>query len=517
MGDSIDTVSDHEGSADRDTTELGVFERRRFQERTVPTALDLLLDTLDECRHLLQDSRSSRSQTSPSLALEYGKKLSARERKELDQAVDRYRADLKIEIPKELDRIHEQNKLREQNKVKSGEGDALYPFSPETEAAMFGMIFNRINAQMFNKHFSEFADSFSSYEYIQTKLRLGSNSNKELMLGTALLPLIVSKTEEFLAALVRAGLSLFPRALGEPPSVPNDIIIKYQQNILSSDIHRWQIDQRVTEFMNQSPTEWRKQLERWTRIDIADLGADWDMLNEMIQRRHVIIHNGARADIDYLSRVAPRLRHGLYLGSALECNFTYIEPVLIELETWATCLALRWSKNFFKGVDVYDTMILGGVTRLESNGRWTQGLAILDSFLVDPVSSDAHSVILAQINRLFCLQELGRDSDSVQREIKTWGLDESAEPFDKDYLEIGRWALLRDYERLMGAVHKYTTGTYENYTPWSKRDLREMPLIKRAMQESRQFCGFMLSSGSSPQSPQGITAGPRKTRKRRRK
>jgi hypothetical protein len=507
MSDSSGAVAEHRGSVDTDTTELGIFENRRFQERTAPAAFDLLLDTLDECRHLLQDSRSPRSQTSPSLALEYGKKLSARERKVLDQAVDQFRADLESELARELDGILELSKQKSDSTI-------LYPLSPETEAVAFGLVFGRIQTKTFHKHFSKFADSLSSYEYIKTKIRLGSSSSKELLLGTALLPLIVSKTEEFLAALVRAGLGLFPRALGELPSVPNHIIIKYQRNISSSDIHRWQIDQKVTEFMNQSPNDWRKHLERWTKIDVAYLGADWEMLKEMIQRRHAIIHNGGRADIEYLDRVAPRLRHGLYLGSPLTCNFTYIEPVLIELEAWAMGLTLRWGKHFFGGKGIDDIAVIDRVTRLERNGRWTQGLAILDSYLFEPTSADAQRVILAQINRWFCLQELGRDSDSVQREVKAWRLDESAKPQSIDYMEIGRWALLRDYGRLTTAVHKYGTGAYSSV---SKRDLREMPLIKRAMQESRQFRGFMLSGGSSPQNPQGVTAGKPKTRKRPRR
>ena len=508
MSDSSGIAAEHQGSVGRDTEGLGVFENRRFQKRIVPAALNLLLDTLDECRHLLQDSRSPQSRNSPSLALEYGKKLSARERKVLDLEVEQYRTDVQSELAKELDR------LLGQIKVRKDDGAELYPLSPETETVAFGIAFGGVRRQMFDKHFSKYDDNPSSYEYVVTKIRLGSNSGKELTLGTALLPLIVSKTEEFLAALVRTGLSLFPRALGEPPSVPNDILRKYQRNISSSDIHRWQTDQQVAEFMKQSPNEWRKLLGRWAKIDIADLGADWEMLNEMIQRRHVIIHNGGRADMNYLDSVAPRLKHGLYLSGPLACNFTYIEPMLIELETWAMCLAIRWSKHFLGAGDSYDYMAIERVSRLERNGRWTQGLAILDSYLLEPLFPDAQQVILAQINRWFCLQELGRDNDSVQREIRSWRLDESAEPSEIDYMEIGRWALLRHYGQLANAVHKYSTGPYKSL---SKSDLREMPLIKRAMRESRQFRGFMLSGGPSSQNPQGRAAGPHKAKRPRRK
>jgi hypothetical protein len=404
--------------------------------------------------------------------MEYSKKLSARERKALDLAVDQYRIDLSEEIAKTFEEISERR--RAENKSTP----TLYPLSPETEALILGIVLGRVQNEVYCKHFDKFKDSYSSIQYIEAKIRLGTDSNKELTLGTALVPLLVSKAEEFISALVRAGLTLFPRGLGEPPSVPNTIIIKYQQNISSSDILRWQVDQQVADFMKQSPNEWRKQVERWAKIDLADLGADWDMLNEMIQRRHAIVHNGGRADMEYLDRVAPRLKHGLYLGSSLSCNFAYVEPMLVELETWATCLALRWSKKFFKGVGFTDVYLMERVARLEDNGRWTQGLAILDSYLMQPLPIHGYLVGLARVNRWYCLQELGRENDSMQREIRTWQPGESAGPADVDYVEIGRWALLRDYDRLSAAAHKYYSASYNRI---EKRALRDMPLIKRAM------------------------------------
>jgi hypothetical protein len=65
------------------------------------------------------------------------------------------------------------------------------------------------------------------FGYLLTRVQLGPAGTIEAFLGDALLPLIVSKMEEFLTALVRTGIILHPRSLGELPSIPNEIFQKY--------------------------------------------------------------------------------------------------------------------------------------------------------------------------------------------------------------------------------------------------------------------------------------------------
>jgi hypothetical protein len=475
------------------------IENPKFQAKMIPAALHLLLFTLDECRYVLRSAHSSNPRPSSSAIPEYGRNLPARERKILDQAVNEYVADL----AKTLSRKFAETENASDDRTAE---NSMYPFSPETELFFVGQFSSEFNAELINKHFSPFFDDPVFLEYILAKVRLGSDEKREAIVGAALLPLIVSSTEEFLGAIVRTGLGLYPLALGEPPSVPNDILIKYQRNISTADIRRWQIDRQVAQFIMSSPNEWAKPLERWTRIDITNIGADWDMLSEMIQRRHVIVHNGGRADADYLSKVAPRLRRGLYPGSKLTCDSAYLQPVLIELETWAICLALRFSKHFFKEeASVYD-QIINRVIHLEELGRWTQGLAIMDSFLLDPVPIESDRIILAQTNRWYCLQELGKDNESIRREIQSWRPSQSMTQNDAEYLEIGRMALLRDYEGLVTALNGYFKGPDMQKR---KRRVGEYPLIRRAMQESPRVRSFFRSGWQSSSKVRHSASRPR--------
>jgi hypothetical protein len=493
------------GSGDSRARGVSIIEDRQLLAKMIPRALGLLMHTIEECRYLLQSARSSPSGSMVSAVPEYGKGLPARERRILDQAVNDYAADLEKALSRKFAESEDEDD-------RGNDDHPIYPFSAETENVLFEIVSSEINRELVAKHFSKYFDDLISGEYIAAKIRLGPDVSREVIQGIALLPLIISKAEEFLGAIVRTGLSLYPQALGEPPSVPNDILVKYQQNISSSDVKRWQIDHQVAQLLKGSPDEWAMALNRWTKIDITQVGADWDMLNEMIQRRHAVIHNGGRADADYLARISPALRRGLYPGSDLRCNSTYMKPALVELETWATCAALRFSKHFFKEDKSIYIGVLQAVTRLQSLGRWTQGLAIMDSFLLEPIPLDPEDVILAQINRWFCLQELGKDNDSIQREIRNWRADKSMSPREADYLEIGRLALLRDYDGLLAALNRYFI---EGDIQKRKRGVGEMPLIQRAIRESAKVKSYFRGGQSSKHVHRSTPHGRRNSSRRR--
>ena len=453
-------------------------------------ALNSLLVVMDECRYMMQNSHSARPLLT-SASSEYGKHLSARERRFLDQAVIEYGAELEKAI---------NNRLADERSEEKSVGGSIYPLSTETGDLLISIAFSDTRREVFNECFSKYLEDYSSMQYIRAKVRLGTDSSREQLLGAALLPLIVSRVEGFLGAVIRTGLSRFPSALGEPPVVPNEILIKYQRNISSSDIKRWQIDRQVADFLRGSPNDWRKTLERWAKVDMAALGADWDMFNEAIQRRHAIIHNGELVDSEYMAKVSRTLSKGMHPGSSLVCNLTYIEPVLVELETWAICLALQCSKRFFKdGRKIYDD-IIARVTRLQSQGRWTQGLAIMNSYLQEPVPLKEADIILAQINRWFCLQELGKDNASIQLEIRSWRAGKAMNQATADYREVGRLALLRNYDELIAALNRYFSASSNQS---SKRVVGEMPLMKRAMQESPQVKAFFRGGKQSVKSAKG--------------
>jgi hypothetical protein len=471
MADTPDHAANRKASA----TDLPNISREKSIGTAVPMALGILLLTIDQCHDLFSYLPSPESLGS-NFTTQYKRVLSTRDQKELDQAVESYFKDMEVRTEREAAKLG----LKESDLDPA----SIYPVAAEVMMAASFIVFEKVLEETAYDHFAKYANDPIKREYLLTKSQLGSGGYIESVLGAALLPLLVSKTEEFLAALLRTGLTLHPNSLGALPSIPNDIYEKYHVNISTADVRRWQIDQKVEGVIDGAPRDWQETILRWTRIDIAQLGGDWDVIKEMIQRRHAIVHNSGRVDLEYLRKVPDRFKFGLHIGSALVSNRAYIYPILIELETWATSLANRWSKNFFKEEGSYYPLTSTRITNLQKQKRWTQALTILDSLLQEPLPSDIDLVAVAQVNRWFCMQEIGRDSDSLGREIQMVELNESELSADaREIVKLGRYSLLRNYTALIKGIRAATEG---QQALLEKQSLRNMPLMMRAMEESPQ-------------------------------
>jgi hypothetical protein len=452
----------------------------------VPTSLDILLIAIDQCHYFMNHFTSTSIDSIISAGRRYRGHISARERKELDDTLKLYYEDVDRKAASELARMGltaEEVREHVEEHVKTH-----YPVSQEAIISASGVLLEKICSETMNEHFEKYINEPMKLDYLFTSARLGQAGTIEAVLGDALVPLIVTKMEEFLAALVRIGVSLHPKSLGELPSVPNEIVQEYRSEFSHVDMRLWQIDQKVNTFIKGSPSEWQESLLKWTKIDISYLGVDWAMITEMIQRRHVIIHNGGRVDAEYMRKVSDSLKYGLQLGSSLISSQAYMSSVLTELETWAICLNLRWGKHFFKENNAYYPFIADRVIRLEGAGRWSQALAVVDNFLLAPLPTDQGDVGIMKINRWFCLQELGRDNDALRREIIDIGEDEQ-------YSKLGKYALLRQYNELARAIQQSAEG---QDAVIDKKALREMPLFQRAMRESPQIKSLLRVGGPTP-------------------
>lgn len=460
-----------------------ISEALKQQALSIPIALEALLTVIDQIRQLFLASKSASGKIQ-SGTKQYHGALSARERIELDKSISIFYQDLDRRVEDELSRT----RLLEDSTDNSG----IYPLASETMIVIFNLILGKLTNETMSQHFGKFENDQTRSTYVISQLRLGQNSARESTLGSAMLPMIVSKFEEFIGALLRAGLAVQPKGLGDLPSIPDDVYRNYKFNISSIDIERWQVDQKIADFLRESPAFWCEKIKKWTRIDSARVGARWPVILEAMNRRNVVVHAGGRVDIKYLRNVSEEFKQGLGLGTYLDCDYQYMDPVLAEIETWAICVASLWAKRFFQTEAVYYYFIVDRVVKLEDEGRWSQALAILEAYLAAPLDSKSNNMELARINRWFCLQEIGSSNDGVDLEISQWRASLSQEILqDNSYVEIGIHALLREYSELVQALRRLGTQTPDRLI---KRDYREMPLLKRAMRESPLVKRYLTSA-----------------------
>jgi hypothetical protein len=459
-----------------------IFEDPRFQSNSVPVALDLMLTGLDRCRDLMQNVTPERAFSIRSGS--FDKALTSREKRALDAELVPFWDDYKSKAYAELDKVMADTHPSETT-------NETYPLAPELAGNIAGILLQKIRNEVIKNHFEKYFTDALKMQYIGTSIRLGPDEESESSLGSALIPLTVSKLEEFLAALLRVALALHSNALGELPSIPPDIFKRYQTHISSADISRWHIG-----VISGPPAEWQASIKKRIGIDIAEVGGDWAQINEIIQRRHAITHNNGRVDDSYLAKVDSRLTVGLEPGSDLVCGKNYVLPALIELETWALCLAAYWAKHFFKKDAQYYPFTITRVVDLESQGRWTQAIAILEALLREPLPS-SYLAGIAQVNRWFCLQQVGGGSESLDREIATWKREPEDEA-DAFIDEVSRAALLRDYSELAKLIRR---GIGSESLKFDKKYYREQPLIKRAMSESHEVARLLYGSTARTRAP----------------
>jgi hypothetical protein len=163
-----------------------------------------------------------------------------------------------------------------------------------------------------------------------------------------------------------------------------------------------------------------------------------------------------------------------------------VTAALVEVETWAACVALHWAKHYFGEKARYHPLIIGKVVELEASRNWGHALAILDAYLSPPLPASSSDISLAKINKWLCQQELGQDDDRLKAEILAWS-PQGDDAVDKLRFEAGRAALLRDYAELAILIKRGRGSGMESMRtdssyPLFKRAMRESPLIMRLIQ-----------------------------------
>ncbi|MET7692807.1 hypothetical protein ABZT06_33390 [Streptomyces sp. NPDC005483] len=109
------------------------------------------------------------------------------------------------------------------------------------------------------------------------------------------------------------------------------------------------ITRRVDELMFGSFGEWRKFFIDKMNLKFDDYAVDWEVLQEIFQRRHVIVHNGGRASKRYLRSVASRFSEGVREGDLLEVDQDYVLRATHELLTFgfllSTAVGIKLAKS----------------------------------------------------------------------------------------------------------------------------------------------------------------------------
>ncbi|HET8955175.1 MAG TPA: hypothetical protein VFN18_05905 [Solirubrobacterales bacterium] len=168
--------------------------------------------------------------------------------------------------------------------------------------------------------------------------------SRETLLRSSLLTMAVSAFEALVGNLAARHFELRPKTLGKEPKFSLEKLSEFDsvEEILDSAIAF-----RVFQLLQERLADWVKWFDSDSGLGIKlkNLAIDYQRLEELIQRRHIIVHNGGVVSSQYLERVhfdsAPP-----QLGEALPIDEPYLRDALEQLDAVGSLLGIGvWSKD----------------------------------------------------------------------------------------------------------------------------------------------------------------------------
>ncbi len=283
------------------------------------------------------------------------------------------------------------------------------------------------------------------------------------VLRRALLPILVSAFEEFLAALLRIHNLCGTNATVESA-------IKYANKVIGG-----------------SPQKWCKAIAEIIdlKVDIA-MDERWSQASEVFARRNAIIHADGKVDTKYLEQTAGQQRQPS-LGSPLVCDETYNNRALALLEGLADLLVVGFSTHFAPSTNEAAEFSMARVVRALSRRHWRDALYMADAVLDGlPLDHQHHEL---RVNRWMALKELGEcDQTDLRGEINRW-----SPPDNEPRYRLAKACLLDDDKGAIDAFEECRSSATSE-----AGELMSWPLVEVMCKGSGEFKKATLIAKAHP-------------------
>ena len=436
----------------------------------IESAAKLLISSIGRYRQLIDMARKDSESTTKATLRPYEKRLEPRERVAIEAAMTRLD---KGRLARVTELIQADNP-----EIQSDDRDRkrdIYPLALEQVTTTIAEYTEKAEAAILSEIYDMYGEkdvqlAFASNYYVSLR-----RSNLTDFLAQSILLGIVRDLKDFIGSVVRNTLfTVGSDVLGELPPVPSKVIQSYSDNASTRDLKRWMNDRRAEEFVRGGPVEWRASVLQHCGVDLDLIGGDWQAIRESVARSELISRSlGKRIDAEYLEQLTDEQRENLpnNIIDSVVTDAGYIESLLSEIETAAPCLMIRWCQRFMPDPSASMSFPLDIVVRLERDQRWHHARSLCESMLDTYVHSDHPSFNIVSINRWFCEQQLGDNSEVVRQRVANIQATSA-------YETMGKAALLRDWPLMMEAAEDHLKAKPRD-AEWVSR----LPLMRRAAQE----------------------------------
>ncbi|WP_149202722.1 hypothetical protein [Actinotalea subterranea] len=327
------------------------------------------------------------------------------------------------------------------------------------------------------------------------------------ILLNSLLTNAVSAFELHLAELTRVYYECIPQALDAASKEKEFSLPELKALGSIEDAVDVAVSRRIDGLLFGSFAGWRKFYRDGIKIDFETLSIDWAAVQEVFQRRHTIVHNGARATKRYMTETGAPVE----LGQPLDCTPDYVEACFDELFALGALAAVELFRKV-GGEDRAACDELHGIEyRMMLAGKWRLVSRVSSHGLTIPADSATSEVF--KVNLWLARKRL-EDLDTIRPEVEAWDVSASSDRF-----KLAKAALLGEADEAFALIPGLLASG-----DISGIDLFEWPLLNdlraderfKDLQDTirssveREFAGAAMTPGSGVYHRRSCTrAGPR--------
>jgi hypothetical protein len=301
-------------------------------------------------------------------------------------------------------------------------------------------------------------------EALQTVVAMPQRQN---LLHASLLTMAVGTLETAIAGVGTQHYALHPDAL--PADEKEFSLSELAQFDDIQDARIAAISRKVEDLMRSGFDAWDKWFRGLLKSDFDELAANRAVLNEAIQRRHIVVHNGGRVSRQYLAKVPEAEAK---IGNDLRINRAYLEAAVDEITIFGLRLILTAWVKWSPDKDEASGQALDIVYEQLVDGRNEAASCIAETALGFP--ADERQRLSLQINR-WQARKRTEGIEVIRMELEAW--DTSAL---SPLYEVAKSVLLDDFESSFALIpHLIDQGDLK------EKELRDWPLFREVRDHER--------------------------------
>jgi hypothetical protein len=289
---------------------------------------------------------------------------------------------------------------------------------------------------------------------------------REQLLYGALLTTVVGTLETAIAQVVKQHYLLHPGAL---PDAEKEFSLAELADFEDlDDAKELAISRRVEGLVRGGLESWNKTFKQLLKIDAGDLADDLRLLTEVIQRRHLVVHNAGRVSRQYMVHVSDCDQK---VGETLKISREYLEEAIDAVAIFGIRLIFvawgRWVPTDAKEVGssaldiVFEQLLEGRDRPARCIAETAEGIA----------TSQNHKLAL-RVNAWQATKRID-GVEAIQEEVEDWDTSALAPQFS-----AAQAALVDDFERLFAELPEIVSQGHLDVAA-----VRNWPLFKEAREQ----------------------------------